>query len=320
MESAEKSSKTVWVGRYKLDLPADAVLEGASLELNGVPVSITPGYIKSRVEREALKNWKTIENRNLHNAEHNAKKEKLANGSFIFNYDHTRITGEGLDGEPINKVVYSTVAYQWANNMKFKLGNDSTLNKDEQIRLLLERIERDNESDTGGICYAGGCLAHETGDEGAYVNFIFQNHPDLRAKFTSKQYGGEANQPLSQRGSSGSSPSDEAVWVLQSDFQHKTLRNTKRAVNHLMGEEVIEASTEKSADGYLTEINAVWYYPGIPNSNDKPELRLDLDYSYITKEKPINGAGFPVNDETNTLTESEFMKIWNQALDSLIAR
>ncbi|WP_281869749.1 T6SS immunity protein Tli4 family protein [Pseudomonas sp. BR1R-5] len=317
MESPENLSKTVRVGRFSLDLPTDAVFSGALLELNGVPVSITPNYIKPRVEREAQKKWLSIESRNLNNAEHKATKEILGNGSLIYSYDHTRITGEGLDGEAINKIMHSTVAYQWSNNMMFVLGNDSTLNKEEQIRTILDSIESRDIYDHKSICYVNGCLPHKQGNEGVYVDFSFAEHPDLRAKFTSKQYGGAPNQPLSQRSSSSYSATDEAAWIIKSDFQHRTYRKTERAVNHLIGEEIIEASTEKSGEGYLTEINAVWYYPGVPNSDEKPELRFDLDYSYKTTRKPKNGAAFPGQDQPNSITEAQFMRIWNQALNSL---
>lgn len=320
MELPENLSKTVQVGRYSLELPVDAVFSGALLELNGVPVSITPGYIKPRVDREAQKTWLTIESRNLENAEHKATQETLGNGSSIYNYDHTRITGEGLDGEPINKVVYSTVAYQWFNNMMFVLGNDSTLNKDEEIKTILDAIKLSDLNDRQSICYVDGCLPHKTGNEGAYVDFGFAKHPDLRAKFTSKQFGGVANPLLSQRNSSAFSPVDEAAWITKSDFQHRTYRNTKRTINHLIGEEIIEASTEKTDEGYLTEVNAVWYYPGVPNSSKNPELRFDLDYSYVTTQKPKNGAGFLDQEEPNSLTEAMFMSIWDQALDSLTSK
>ncbi|MFJ4114790.1 T6SS immunity protein Tli4 family protein [Pseudomonas sp. NPDC089758] len=320
MDSTKNLSKTVRVGRFSLDLPIDAVFSGALLELNGVPVSITPGYIKPRVEREAQKNWLSIEGRNLNNAEHKATKESMGNGSFLYSYDHTRITGEGLDGDPINKVVFSTVAYQWSNNMKFVLGGDSTLNKDEQIRTILDSIKLSDIDDPQSICYVNGCLPHKTGNEGVYIDFSFTERPDLRAKFTSKQYGGIANQFLSKRNSSAVSPTEEAAWIIKSDFQHRMYRNTKRTVNNLIGEEIIEASTEKVGEGYLTEINAVWYYPGVPNSDKNPELRFDLDYSYMTTQKPKNGAGFPNQEEPNSISEAQFMIIWDQALNSLASK
>ncbi|HEK1010976.1 TPA: hypothetical protein SMP92_004286 [Pseudomonas putida] len=320
VHSFESPSKTVRVGRFGIDLPADAVFSGATLELNGVPVSITPGYTKARVKREARKDWLSIESRNLDNTEHKATQEALKNGSLIYTYDHTRITGEGLGGEPINNVVYSTVAYQWCNGMLFKLGNDSTLNKDERIRTILDSIELSDINEHENLCYGNGCLPHTKGGEEVYVLFSFSEHPNLRAKFTSVQYGGAANSFFSQRNSSSSSPVNAAAWIIKSGFQHRTYRNTKRTVNHFIGEEIIEASTEKSDGGYLTEVNAVWYYPGVPYSNDKPELRFDLNYSYMTTQKPKNGAAFPDQDTPNSITEAQFMRIWDQALNSLVTK
>ncbi|MFJ3076614.1 T6SS immunity protein Tli4 family protein [Pseudomonas sp. NPDC087029] len=320
MENPETISKTVLVGRYTLDLPSDAVMSGASLDLDGLPLTITPGYIKARAMREAQKAWLAIESRNSGNAEHPAIQEKLSDGALLYKYDYTRITGEDLDGSPINKVVYSTVAYHWANNLKFELGNDSTLNKDEQIKSILQRIDHNGVTRNSGVCFVDGCLPHSTGDEGVYVHFTFAERPKLRAKFTSKQYAGEANPALSERNGSEPSPSDQAAWQLKSEAEHRIYRNTKRTVNGVVGEEVIEANTQKTDGGYLTEINAIWYFPGIPNSEDKPELRLDLDYSFTSKQKPAAGTGFSNPDEPNALTETEFMSIWDTALDSLAAR
>ncbi|POG09132.1 hypothetical protein BGP85_20660 [Pseudomonas putida] len=319
MDSTKSQTKMVRAGRFSIVLPKDAVFDGALLELNGVPVAITPDYIKARVDREAQKKWLTIEERNLSNAEHKATKKSLENGAIVFKYDHTRITGEGLDGEPINKVVYSTLAYKWFNNMKFVLGNDSTLNSEKQISLILDSIPLSDMGNQQSLCYVTGCITHQTGNEGVYVDFNFAEHPNLRAKFTSKQYGGTANQYLSQRNNSIFKPADGAAWMMKSDFQHRTYRNTKRTINNLLGEEVIEASTEKSGEGYLTEVNAVWYYPGEPNSDDKPEVRFDLDYSYTTKQPPKNGAGFPDPTETDSIDEERFMRIWDEALNSLIS-
>lgn len=320
MDSSTNPKKTVRVGRFTMDLPGDAVFDGALLELNGVPVAITPRFIKPRVEREAQKNWRIIEDRNRGNAEHKATRKDLAQGAVIFNYDHTRITGEGLDGEPINKVVHSTLAYQWFNNLKFVLGNDSTLNRENQIREILDSILLSGTDVKQALCYMEGCLTYRTGNEGVYVDINFAERPNLRAKFTSKQYGGAANQYLSERNKNGFSPADATAWIMKSEFQHRTYRNTKRTVNNLVGEEIIEASTEKSAEDYLTEVNAVWYYPGEPNRADKPEIRLDLDYSYTTKQPPKNGTGFPDQEETHSVREEEFMKIWDDALNSLVSK
>lgn len=303
-----------------MDLPNDAEFAGAFLELNGVPVAITPRISKSRVEREAQKSWTRIEGRNLDNAEHKATKEQVQNKAIIFNYDHTRITGEGLDGEPINKVVYSTLAYQWFNKMMFVLGNDSTLNRDKHIREIVDLIPLIGTGTRQDLCYADGCLPYRTGNEGVYVDFNFAAHPNLRAKFISKQYGGVAAPLLSERGKGSRLPSNAAAWMVKSEFQHRTYRNNKRMVNHLPGEEIIEASTEKSGEGYLTEVNAVWFSPGEPDNADKPELRLDLDYSYTTEQPPKNPAGFPDREGDASVREEHFMKIWDDALNSLILR
>ncbi|WP_286914799.1 MULTISPECIES: T6SS immunity protein Tli4 family protein [unclassified Pseudomonas] len=320
MASPENISKTVLVGRYTLDLPYDAVMSGASLDLDGLPLTITPGYIKAQAMREAQKAWLAIESRNSANAENPAIQETLPDGARLYKYDYTRITGEDLDGSPVNKVVYSTVAYQWANNLKFELGNDSTLNKDEQIKSILQHLDRNSDTRHPGVCFVDGCLPHSPGDEGVYVHFTFTEHPKLRAKFTSKQYAGEAKPALAERAGSEPSPRDQAVWQLRSKAEHRAYRNTKRTVNGVLGEEVIEANTQKTAGGYLTEINAIWYFPGIPNIKDQPELRLDLDYSFTSNQKPAAGTGFSNPEEPNALTEAEFMSIWDAALDSLTAR
>ncbi|MFZ5936988.1 hypothetical protein ACOKS3_19445 [Pseudomonas sp. HS6-2] len=56
MDSTKSQTKMVRAGRFSIVLPKDAVFDGALLELNGVPVAITPDYIKARVDREAQKN------------------------------------------------------------------------------------------------------------------------------------------------------------------------------------------------------------------------------------------------------------------------
>lgn len=235
-------------------------------------------------------------------------KEAVRKWRYNFQLHHTRITGEGLDGEPINKVVYSTLAYKWFKNMKFVLGNDSTLNSEEKVSLMLDSIPLSDMKNQQSLCYVTGCITHQNGNEGVYVDFKFAQHPNLRAKFTSKQYGGAANQYLSQKNNSSFKPAIGAAWMMNSDSQHRTYRNTKRTINNHLGEEIIEASTEKSGEGYLTEINAVWYYPGELNSDDKPEVRFDLDYSYTTKQLPKDGAGFPAPTETDSIHKKRFMR------------
>ncbi|WP_336334045.1 T6SS immunity protein Tli4 family protein [Pseudomonas putida] len=251
MENSEITSKTVLIGRYMLNLPHDAVMSGAFFELGGVPLSITPGYIKARVVRDAEKVWSIIKGRNADNKEQTAIQEKLEDGTLLYKYDHTRITGQDLDGSPVNRVVYSTLAFQWLNNMKFELGNDSTLNKDEQIRLIAKDLDRGKSSSSEGLCYANGCFPHPSGDEGVYINFTFADNPKLRAKFSSQQYGGDANPPLSERKGNEPSPGEQSRWLVKSEFEHRLYRNTKRTLNGLMGEEVIEASTKKKTMAIL---------------------------------------------------------------------
>ncbi|MFA7894166.1 T6SS immunity protein Tli4 family protein [Pseudomonas putida] len=320
MKNPEKTFKTVLVGRYTLNLPQDAVMSGASLELGGVPLSITPGYIKARMLRDAQKTWSIIESRNADNKEQTATQEKLDNGTLLYTYDHTRIAGQDIDGSVVNKVVHSTLAFQWKDNMKFELGNDSTLNKDEQIRLITKELTQGNNSVDDGLCYVNGCFPYSGSDEGIYIDFTFTDKPKLRAKFSSQHYGGDVNPPLSKRHDAPPTFQEQSKWLVKSEFEHRIYRNAKKMLNGLAGEEIIEASTKKRREGYLTEINAIWYYPGVPNSNEKPEIRLNLDYSFVSEQKPAGGTGLPNSDEFGVLTEAEFMTIWDNALDSLKLR
>lgn len=311
------------VGRYIISLPKDTYFSGAALRIKNIPIDIEPNYSKPRADLDSKKIWETIKNKNLENEEHLAEREVLSENATLFKYDHTRITGEGLDGIPINEVTYSTTAHAWKDNTFFRIGNDSTLKKDIQIKELINNLFSGSDpANTDSLCYVKGCIAQKTGNESVNIHFKLPMSPKLEAQFQSSQYGGEPNKKLSERTISSSSftAKEEAEWIVNSDYTSHTYKSGERTLQGFDGEEIIEASTQKSEGAYKTQINAQWYYPGVPGASNKPEITIQLNYSYTTKEKPSNPAGFSEKPESGGVAEADFFQVWESALTSFSKR
>ncbi|WP_336333400.1 T6SS immunity protein Tli4 family protein [Pseudomonas putida] len=293
----------------------------AFLDLDGIPIQITPGFLEARTARQAEKAWSDIELRNKNNKEHPAIRENLSEGAKLYKYDHIRITGQGLDGREINKIVHSTMAYSWMDNLMFKFGNDDTLNAEEKIKALLTKVKTvQSNASPQELCFALSCIEHSTPDESVNLLFKIKKLKNLTASFRSAAYIGEPHPPLSEQTLENYNPATEATWISQNDFTHHTYRNKKRSLDSLDGEENIHAVTYLSEGKYRTEVHAKWYYPGVPEKIDRPEISIDLDFSYITKDKPVSPAGFSKTGEDGSPTEAQFMAIWDTALSSLKSR
>lgn len=315
--------KEFLTGRYVISLPASAKMVEANLVVSGVPIKIQPDYLKARAIHAAEKEWTSIYEKNISNKIQSAEREILPNNTQLLKYNHIRIQGEGLDGSAIDTIAFSTLAYIWRNNTLFTLGGDGALNKDNEIKALISKLEAESKDlRESSLCYVTGCISQKTGDEAIDINFEFSDIANLKAKFQSDQYGGEANSALSERKLSSTliDLGDEADWIMKSDYQHHTYRNAKRILHDLSGEEVIEASVQKSEGNYLIEVNAKWYYPGIPGVAEKPEITIQLDYSYTVDKKPSSPAGFFDKTAGSDITEADFMHIWDTALYSFSFR
>ncbi len=84
-------------------------------------------------------------------------------------------------------------------------------------------------------------------------------------------------------------------------------------IHDFNGEEIIEGTTQKLNGTYLTEITGMWYYPGMPEDVQKPEIRITATYSFTSDHLPDNAPSFP-NRSQDGLTEEEFLSAWNNLL------
>lgn len=325
MNSESNSNfKTFLVGRYNIDFPEKTKLTKAYLEINRIPISITHEYIKARADLETNKTWSDIQEKNKNN-ENPAILEKITDNSQLIKYNFSHIKGRKLDGSVMDEIVYSTLAHTWKDNMFFELGNDSTLNEDEEVKTLLAKINTKSTTPSAkSLCYANDCITQDTGDDNVTIFFEFPETPKLTATFRAIQYSGKPHLSLSEKSiipsSTGFSAGEIAEWATKSDFTSQILKREERTLQKMAGEVSIEASTKTYEQKYLTQINAKWYYPGVPGASDKPEITIQLDYSYITDHKPSNPAGFSEKNESASMTETEFMAIWEKALKSFSIR
>lgn len=321
MSYEDSSGKEVLVGKYIMRLPEASEISEAFLNVDGIPIKITPRFLEARAARHAEKIWEEIELRNNNNKESPAIRENLFGGAILFKYDHVRIMGQGLDGKEINKVVHSTMAFSWMNNLMLQFGNDDTLGADGKIKTLLTKVKPiQSNASNQYLCFAQACIEHSGVDESANLIFKINKFKNLTASFKSAAYIGEPHLPLSEQKLDSYSPVTEAAWTSQNDFTHQTFRNNERSLDGLVGEENIHAVTYLSEGSYRTEVHAKWYYPGTPERIDRPEISIDLDFSYITKLKPASPAGFSTTAEDGSPTEVQFIEIWDTALSSFKSR
>ena len=316
-----KSTKTysAAIARYNVEIPGSMKLADVALNKNGIPIKVYFDYIKPRAERLVDSSLAAIKNNETgrKTIEKPAEISRPSDTAWLIAYNHKRLTGVDVYGKPMNEISNSSLGFVWKKNILLEVGGERTLEDPSRIAFLMSRFDVSDDRNSG-FCFVKGCIeGNENERESVSVSFEDTNIKGFNIGFNIDAYQGEPNLPLSDR--TPSIPDLELPgalkWLSDSDNRIKKFKNSSRVICDFNGEEIIEGITQKLNGTYLTEITGMWYYPGIPEDVQKPEIRITATYSFTSDHLPDNAPSFP-NRSQDGLTEEEFLSSWNNLLES----
>ncbi|MEE3936593.1 T6SS immunity protein Tli4 family protein [Pseudomonas viridiflava] len=283
-------------------------LADIALNKDGIPIKVYFDYIKPRAEQLIDSSLATIKNNEVGRKiiEKPAEISQPSDDAWPTAYNHKRLTGVDVYGKPMNEVSNCSLGFVWKKNVLLEIGGERTLSDPSRIASLMSRFDA-SENMHSGFCFVKGCIeGKENERESLSASFGDTDNKGFTIGFNIDAYQGEPNPPLSDR--TPSIPDLELPgalkWLSDSENRIKKFKNSSRVINDFKGEEIIEGTTQKLNGTYLTEITGMWYYPGMPEDIQKPEIRITATYSFTSDHLPENAPGFPTRSQDG-LTEEE---------------
>ncbi|MCO5367823.1 T6SS immunity protein Tli4 family protein [Pseudomonas alliivorans] len=318
---ATKNPKThsVAIARYSVEIPESMKLTDIALNKDGIPIKVYFDYIKPRAEQLIDSSLATIKNNEAgrKTIEKPAEISQPSDNVWLAAYNHIRLTGVDVYGKPMDEVSNSSLGFVWKKNVLLEIGGERTLGDPSRIALLMSRFDTSDDKHSG-FCFVKGCIeGKENERESLSASFEDTDKKGFNIGFNIDAYQGEPNLPLSDRTPSIPDLALPGVlkWLSDSENRIKKFKDSSRVINNFKGEEIIEGTTQKLNGTYLTEITGMWYYPGMPEDIQKPEIRITATYSFTSDHLPDNAPSFP-NRSQDGLTEEEFLSAWNNLLES----
>lgn len=304
--------KTVCVGRFLIDLPQGAIFSRSQTFIDGFhvrAVSETAEAFKARVaarqaDIEAQPN--ELRRKNLESAA-TVDVNGFTGRIFVFGRNSTYTMEFGKRHVWENVVLE---AYVHSNGISFDFTSDGY---DPRLADHLPRLIRQLRlvgpaeiPDTPGFCFGAGMFLDPlTADqgEGTTIFVSLPGHPDLAMAF-STMAGIRPGPSLLERNSRAASR--EPFWVRAA---FKSLREGKRTINGLSGEELAVKVTELN---FSTVYGLDWEMAGKENDVMAPFLHLELE----TGRNP-NAGGKPVQ---SSLAQTAVLELWDRISSTIRLR
>jgi hypothetical protein len=304
--------KTVCVGRFLIDLPGEAVFSRGQTFVQGFNVA---GFAESRDDfsarlatREAQINGglNQLGRKNMESVT-NVERDGFVGKIFVFGRQSDYLM------EGANRVVFENVAvegYVNAQGTSFSFIADAyDPSRTRNLNRLISQLRVTGPDDipaTPGFCFGAGMLVdplEASQRESLSLFASIPGHPDLAIAFTSMA-GLKAGLGLLER--NARTVAREPFWMRTA---FTTLRQGKRAVHGLTGEELVMRVTELN---FSTVFGLDWEMGGTPNDVMAPFLHLELE----TGRNPHAG-GKPL---PSSLAEPALLALWDKIVGSIRAR
>jgi Tle cognate immunity protein 4 C-terminal domain/Tle cognate immunity protein 4 N-terminal domain len=302
MSQDTTSKKTHCLGRYLIDLPADAEIK-ASFKYAG-------GIVETRrnITRSIFEQMVSVRESNLKSTSH-----KLGGNMLVGR------TSIGDDKILLQSWVDATTTQNAHKNETFIYVKDKSIlflrNTESDSVAQLRTIERakmiagyyrhrnDNEVPTeAGFCINSGLITSKNINSEEFTsNVIFKQSPGMSASITSMVTGNPAGSMLSRM-------EREMTFLDKSVLAAMTvLRKKARAIGPVEGEEFLVAAIEDGKKGY----QFVWSTQGKANSIEFPSMTIRLTTARLVNNE-IAAAPFK--------TDREALEMWDSLLNSLRLR
>ena len=303
-----KDTKTYCFGRFLIDLPKAAEVNGQAYE-----------YMFGKIESERfLKGEEAFVQRMKAREEElkvgkHEKKFKLVDtrGSGSRDFRIFRLRKELIKGES-----RGFEAYRWVNGVLFSM--KETAIAEDKIDSVLQRLETrllpnlshrptDKIPTDPGFCIENGFIANDGKTaqyEDAGISFKFKQWPDVSIVVSTRTNGDKLEEPLLMR---IKKPIPEAFSAVAKEIRQ--LRQGKRDIGTLRGEESL--ITLPTDHGFGVH-HFVWEARGEPRANFVPLIHLDFD----------TGDGRSVNQRYMhpSLTDKQAIELFDAIVNSIRLR
>jgi hypothetical protein len=305
--------KTVCVGRFLIDLPADTHYELGSAFMGGFRVS---GIEESRAQFDARVAAREAELRSETDGHGRMSLESTKpidrNGFtgkvFVYGRTSTHTLGGGVRRDLVS---VNLDGYVHAGDKGFRIVADlydpADIGDLDKLVDQLQAVPAGVIPTVPGLCFGPGMLLDPIRADQAEKAMLFAGlpgHPDVRIAFNTMA-GLKRNRPtLLQRHTQAAA--DEPLWV-QAHFS--TLRWGPRTINGLAGEEAVMKVTELN---FSVIYGLDWEVPGTQDNVLVPAIHLEMS----TGNNPQSG-GAPVQ---STLGQQAVLDLWDKIASSIRVR
>jgi hypothetical protein len=305
--------KTVCVGRFLIDLPADAYYELGSAFVGGFRVG---GIAEPRVQFDARVAAREAELQSVTDEQGRKSLESAKpvdrNGFTGKVFTFGRTSSYTLDGEVRRDWVSVKLdAYVHAGDKGFRIIADrydpADMGDLDKLIDQLQAVPADAIPTAPGLCFGPGMLLDPIGADQAEKAGLFAGlpgHPDVRIAFNTMAGLKRTWPTLLER--NAQSAAEEPFWVRA---LFSTLRSGPRAINGLAGEEQVMKVTELN---FSVVYGLDWELPGTQDNVLEPAIHLEMS----TGNNPQSG-GAPIQ---STLGQQAVLDLWDKIVSSIRVR
>ena len=308
-EISRMEMRTVCVGRFLIDVPADADVSFRSAFLAGWDISSDLEETDAAFEGRLQKIESDLRLAKNERGEVSLESVRAINSAGvtgkIFVYDrHWGYTIE--NGQRVHSTHVAVDASVRIRGISFDfaetIGEESDVDELAKIISQLEPQAPNQQPQDSGFCFDGGFLKDPltaSQNERVSVFIGLKGHPDV-AIAVNTMAGLDPDPGLLQR-------DDENSVKNSNPFNFKTIRKGKRSIGEIPGEEVLELVSEPN--GTKSQL-FMWESRSQKDSVYRPELSLEL----------ATGRGQPGRPVNSSLSDARALALWDRISASLRLR
>jgi hypothetical protein len=306
-EMKDLKMKPICVGRFLIDIPADAEVSYRGAMIAGWTIATydeTDEQFASRVEKKGAQLAAEKNERGMPNLEstHQVDKNGVHGKIHVFGREWIR----GLPTEPLSESVRVEAmirVQKHSFNLTREFGNDGYLKKLAELVTQFRSREENEIPSEAGFCFDGGFITEPITVEQTERTTMFvglNGHPDVSIAL-SMIAGITTPRTLLQRDA-------ESTTISENRSRFHTFRRGPRLLNGEPGEEVLERVHEFNGNyghSFMWEL--------IHNKTDNvftPLMSFELS----------TGHGQPGTNVDSSLTDAEALALWDKMLSSLRVR
>lgn len=310
-----QSTKSVCVGRFLIDLPAEMDFSYRRAFLSGFWITAIPESHKAFLHRVAAREATIDAQPNELGKKNMEKSETFAMNGFesrIFTFGRTSV--EGLEhGQTVHYVNVALEGYAHAENTTFSFtANVIAPEHIDTLRTMMGklRVLAPGEIPSApGFCFGRGMFVDPVPiewTEGVAMFAGFRDHPDLAMVFNTRAGLGKDPYDPGRLARTERADAELALWQRAS---LKKLRVGHRIINGISGEEVLDRGTELNfVNVYLFD----WEVIGTKDNVFVPDMHLEMSTGH-----PVRAGARPV---PSFLGEEALIHLWDRISSSIRVR